>query len=114
MLIITIRVDGGGNDVKKEKYIKIAPKWRVVEESQVKFHGVIFFCNGEKRYPVYPYVEREEEVVALQEFLEIYGHKLIEFYCVQNVDFGHFLFPFDAASKEQFRKKWFEKGVLIY
>lgn len=80
-----------------------------------QFYGIVLLDGTERKYPIYPFSETENDLPALEEFVELYYEELKDFYMITNgIDFGQYKWPFDTKSKEDFRNKWYQKGVVFY
>ena len=95
----------------------------------VKFCGIEIINNdtGKRYHPIYPFADLENEAV-LQEFIDLYEQELLEFYRNGwNCDFSRFCIvrdyqntmygvnrDLDLSLADNFRKRWFRKGVIFY
>lgn len=91
---------------------------KIVDKStdEMECYGIIL-TRGEEvlAYPVYPFVSKRGDKVALVEFIEEYREKLTEFYLTgKRLDFANYILPFRTEEKQRFRDAWHSRGVLIY
>ncbi|HFR3939589.1 hypothetical protein ACS60R_05035 [Streptococcus suis] len=61
-------------------------------------------------YPVYPYANSRG---VLEEFVNLYYEELTGFFDLHHMWFTNYLFGFDTKKKEEFKDRWFERGLLI-
>ena len=70
----------------------------------------VVLSEEEVIYPIYPYANSKS---ALEEFLEVYEDSLKTFYEDREPWFSNYILGFDTNAKEEFKGRWYRRGVVI-
>ncbi|HEM3941035.1 TPA: hypothetical protein U1V53_000795 [Streptococcus suis] len=74
------------------------------------FYGLEVIRSEGISHPVYPYASSRE---VLEEFVNLYYEELASFFDLHQMWFTNYLLGFDTSKKEEFKDRWFDRGLLI-
>lgn len=80
------------------------------------YYGIAIYEDGKEIYrPIYPFIRSENDLENLNQFVKQYEDFLLIFYkSGHNYSFGRFMLNEVVGSMDNFREKWFKKGVIFY
>lgn len=80
------------------------------------YYGIAIYEDGKEIYrPIYPFIRSENDLENLNKFVKQYEDFLLKFYKAgHNYSFGRFMLDEVVGSMDNFRDKWFKKGVIFY